>query len=153
MTAKEYLSLNKTYEKMISEYLNEIQRLNDIATSITQTAKTDVVQTSGSQQRMADAVTDVVYYQEKIRDAVSEMIQYRQDVKTMINSMERTSYREVLWYRYINDYTFEKVAVSMDKSWRHVIRLHGKALAEFQKKYSDKLNLCHCLSYKERDMV
>lgn len=146
MTAKEYLSLNKTYEKMIQEYLDEIQRLNDIATNITQTAKTDVVQTSGGQQRMADAVTDVVYYQEQIRQTVHEMVKHRQHLKEQIGEIARTQYRDVLRYRYIDGYTFEKIAVHMDKSWRHVIRLHGKALVEFQKKFGNEFELCHCLS-------
>ena len=146
MTAKEYLSLNKTYEKMINEYLNEIQRLNDIATSITQTAKTDVVQTSGSQQKMADAVTNVVFYQDQIKETVQSMIKHRQRLKEQIGEIGRTQYREVLRYRYIDGYTFENIAVHMDKSWRHVIRLHGKALVEFQKKFGDEFELCHCLS-------
>lgn len=37
-------------------------------------------------------------------------------------------YRQLLIYRYLNFYTFERIAVVMDYSWRHIHRLHAEAL-------------------------
>ena len=147
MTAKEYLSLAKQYEMMISDYTAEIQRLSDVATSITQTAKADVVQTSGSQQKMADAVTEIVHYQEQIQKTTDEMIAHRDAIRKQINSIGKQQYRDILWHRYMEHKTFEQIAVDLDLSWRHTIRLHGAALKVFGEKYRKKIEKCHCLSY------
>lgn len=40
--------------------------------------------------------------------------------------------RQLLQYRYINGYTWEQIAVKMICSYRHVLRLHGKALKNFK---------------------
>lgn len=139
MTAKEYLTKVKRYEEEIDAYLNEIQRLNDMATSITAAAKTDVVQSSGSQQKMADAVTNIVELQEKIKQTVNAYIRHKELVKKQINGISNHTYRLLLWKRYVENKTFEKIAVDMDYSWRHVIRMHGSALELFTDKYKDFL--------------
>lgn len=137
MTAKEYLQKIKDLEKNIAQLNTDIQNLADMATSITQTMKQDAVQSSGSQQRMADAVTAMVYKKEMLAENIELYLSTSSLIKSQIDDMPKRRIRDLLWYRYVEGLTFEKIAVEMDLSWRHVIRLHGTALKEFAEKYSD----------------
>ncbi len=43
----------------------------------------------------------------------------------------------ILFARYIEKKTFEVIATEMKYSWRQVVRLHGTALKQFEKKYGE----------------
>ena len=52
--------------------------------------------------------------------------------------MEEESVYQILFSRYIEKKTFEKIATEMEYSWRQIVRLHGKALQQFEKKYGEE---------------
>ena len=54
---------------------------------------------------------------------------------SQIDNMEDETYYDILFSRYIEKKTFEKIASDMNYSFRNTTRLHGKALKEFEKKY------------------
>lgn len=49
------------------------------------------------------------------------------EIEKLPNETEKT----LLMLRYIQGMTFEQCAVEMGYSWRHVLRIHGQALAHF----------------------
>ena len=49
-----------------------------------------------------------------------------------IDKVEDYRLHDLLVNRYINFYTWEKIAEDMDYSVVHIYRLHGQALKEFQ---------------------
>ena len=57
-----------------------------------------------------------------------EMRQLMQEVKAAINTIPDETLKQLLELRYINGYTWEQIAVKMNYTWRHVLRLHGEAL-------------------------
>ena len=59
----------------------------------------------------------------------------------MINNLANPIHVRILRKRYIDDKTFEEIAVALHYTYRHVTRLHGSALQEFAAKYKDVL-LC-----------
>ena len=52
-----------------------------------------------------------------------------------IYSMQKENHYRVLFAKYIEDKTFDAIAEEMGYSWRQIIRIHGAALAEFEKMY------------------
>lgn len=57
-------------------------------------------------------------------------VQLRQTVETAIDGVEDEQLRDLLRMRYIDDITWEQIAVTMDKSYRWACKLHGDALQE-----------------------
>ena len=57
-----------------------------------------------------------------------EMRQLMQEVKAAINTIPDETLKQLLELRYINGYTWEQIAVKINYTWRHVLRLHGEAL-------------------------
>lgn len=51
--------------------------------------------------------------------------------------MEDENTYNILFARYIEKKTFEVIATEMKYSWRQVVRLHGTALKQFEKKYGE----------------
>ena len=54
------------------------------------------------------------------------------EVQKAIESMENEQEKDLLTYRYLRGYGWERIAVEMGYTWRHTIRLHGKALNNFK---------------------
>ena len=46
---------------------------------------------------------------------------------------------QILYAKYVEYKTFERIAEEINYSWRQTIRLHGMALIEFEKMYNDEI--------------
>lgn len=70
-------------------------------------------------------------YQELIKQCESG-IAIRKEVTDAIEAMDGgEAQKALLRYRYIMGYTWEKIAVEMNYSYRWVLKLHGTALSHF----------------------
>lgn len=134
MDAKEYLMSLKHIEVRIRNMSEELQRYNDIATNISARMDGERVQTSLSGDKLSMAVAKIVDLEKEIYDEIEHLKIVRRDIIDKISTVENPMYRDVLYMRYVNHLTFEQIAVNLDKSWRHIIRVHGYALKNFSKK-------------------
>lgn len=57
--------------------------------------------------------------------------QYK-EIHDQIHKMQDGSEKEVMEKRYLMGKTWEKIAVDIDCSYRHVLRIHGRALQHFE---------------------
>lgn len=80
-------------------------------------------------ERPMDKVLEI---EEKIDQEIDELQEVRRDIKTVLGQLEDDTLRLLMEYRYLDGLTFEEIAVKMHYSWRWVIKLHGKALAEIK---------------------
>lgn len=80
-------------------------------------------------ERPMDKVLEI---EEKIDQEIDELLEVRRDIKTVLGQLEDDTLRLLMEYRYLDGLTFEEIAVKMHYSWRWVIKLHGKALAEIK---------------------
>lgn len=155
MTAKEYLiqyrviqARLRAIESMLRDLREELTGLG--AGSIRspwpdgQPHGTGTTDPTGSDAiRVADAMTEERREQlrEQLADlevreykARSELWQQRVQIEETIGAVSNPTYNEILHRRYIEGQTFELIAVEMNYSWRHTIRLHGEALLEVEGK-------------------
>lgn len=135
MTTKQYLSQISVYDKRINTKLSEIFKLRTLLQSITVCSKEDVVQTSGSKDKLGDSIAKIVDLENEINDLVDEMVGTRKFIIEQIENMENYNENNVLYLKYVLGMSFEEVAESMNYSVRQVIRIHGYALSNFEKKY------------------
>lgn len=135
MTAKQYLSQVERLNKMISNKLSEIYQVKSMALNISVLNEEDKVQTSGSKDRIGDMVSKMVDLEKEAQEYVNTYTDLRRKVIMQIDSMPKETHYKVLFAKYIEHKTFDVISEEMGYSWRQIIRIHGAALAEFEKMY------------------
>lgn len=73
--------------------------------------------------RLGDLAVELTHQRDKL-------IQLRRKIGAAIDAVPDARLRELLRLRYIDELSFEQIAVRMGYSWRQVIRLHGAALTK-----------------------
>lgn len=70
--------------------------------------------------------------------ARSDLWRKRVEIEETLGAVLDPTYHDILHRRYIEGQTFELIAVEMNYSWRHTVRLHGEALMEIDKILREK---------------
>ena len=130
---------------MINNKLTEIAQLKDMAVSISATQSGERVQTTPNFDKIGTKYAKIDEMERKIDGMVDELVDKKEKIIQQIDSMEDENTYNILFARYIEKKTFEVIATEMKYSWRQVVRLHGTALKQFEKKYGERyLNeQCH----------
>ena len=133
MTAKEYLQQYRNAEDSINAKLDQIHKLRELATKTTQTLTADNVQSSGSDDKISVTVSKIVDMENEVDAEIDELHDIKNQVEGVISAVPNAKQRAVLTRRYINGYTWERIAADMNFSYWHVVgRLHPSALKEIQ---------------------
>ncbi len=77
-------------------------------------------------------IAKIVDLEKEIEADVDRLIAVRDNIKSVIEVVEDDRERLLLQYRYLDGWTFEKIAVEMNYSWRHIHRLHSRALSNVE---------------------
>ena len=127
MTKKEFLNQYLNAEKEIGIKLDQIARLRELSTKITQILTPDKVK-SNSENRLESSVSKIVDIEREIGASIDQLERTRLQVESVINSVPNVNQRNVLRLRYISGMKWEQIAVKLNYDYRWVLRLHGKAL-------------------------
>ena len=95
----------------------------------------DKVQTSNNADSISDTVSKIMELEEKINTDIDELVELKSVARENIERMENDVEKVILYKRYFNNESFENIAVECGYSWRHIHRLHGEALKNFDKIY------------------
>ncbi len=131
MTKKEFLNQYLNAQKEIGIKLDQIAKLRELSTKITQTLTPDKVK-SNSDNRLESSVSKIVDMEREIGASLDKLEKVRLQVENAISSMKNENLRRILEMHYINGYSFEQIAVKEHYSYRHATRLHGIALQQLQ---------------------
>lgn len=129
MTSKEYLmqyreAMRRT--QAITAHLAELR-------AVCEQLRTE----DGHRIALDKAVADLVDTEAKTAAEVARLTVLEAEIIGAIDRVPEP-YRTLLYERYVNGLTFEKIAVRMNYSWRQTIRLHGQAL-----QYAQDVIACH----------
>lgn len=138
MNAKEYLSQARFLDLQIASKLEQIQRMNELATRTT--AVYSDMPTSGSKDnaKMAKTVEKMVDLEKEIDGDIDRLIDLKKEITDTITQVQNQEYQCILQRRYLNFEKWEQIAVEMALDLRWVYRRHGMALAEVQKILAEK---------------
>lgn len=137
MDTKQYLNQISRLDRMINNKLAEISQLRELAMSVSAVKNEERVQTTPNFDKIGTAYCKIEAMEEKLGNLIDEFVDKKNLIISQIDKIENETYYEILFARYIEKKTFEKIADEMTYSWRQVIRLHGRALQEFEKKYGN----------------
>ena len=131
MNAKEYLGQLKKLDAMIKNKMIEREQWMDIAKGTTAQMGGERVQSSGRQQKMADAIDRYVDMDAEIDRCIDELIEKKKDVISIIEQLNCTEY-DLLHKIYVQNIDLCDVADECGKTYSWVTTVHGRALKNVQ---------------------
>lgn len=138
MTTKQYLNQIARINRMINNKLAEIYQLKTMVCSISVSANEDKVQSSSDKDKLGSAVAKIVDLENEINKAIDIYVDKKERIVSQIDSIKDIMEYQVLFSRYIEHKTFEQIAEDNDYSVRQILRIHGNALVEFEKKFGQE---------------
>lgn len=122
-----YISLNRRIDRLLEKKAKWWSLCLKTTTNLSQAPGGGE---SGSPvERPMDKVLEI---EAEINREIDELQEVCRGIKTVLGQLEDDTLRLLMEYRYLDGLTFEEIAVKMHYSWRWVIKLHGKALAEIK---------------------
>lgn len=114
----------------------EIQALTEIRDSLEKDAvflraidySKDRVSSADSRGGVEDTAIRIADAQGRVTGKINELIEAKQRAMQIIEGLPEGPQKAVMYNRYILLKTWESIAVDLNYSYRHVLRLHGDAL-------------------------
>lgn len=135
MTTKDYLNQIGRLNRMINNKLVEIAQLKELACSISAIQTGERVQTTPNYDKIGTAYAKIDEMERKLDKLIDTYADKKNHIISQIDGVEDEMLYNILFARYIERKTFEKIATELEYSWRQIIRLHGKALKQFENQY------------------
>ena len=132
MKAKEYLMQVVRADRMIDNKLHEIEELRRMAISVTSVLKDDVVSGGGTGDKVGTIVSKIVDMEYELDREIDKLVDLKREVMSVIDQLEPTKC-EILYKRYLQKKTWEKIAVETGFSYVWVCKLHGRALQDVER--------------------
>jgi len=133
MEAKEFLNQAFLLDQRIRAKSEQIQSLNELATSCTATLTGMPRNPNRGGSRMADAVCKMIDLENEIARDMDRLIEVKQQIVAVINAVDDVVLRTLLEKRYLCGATWEEISVDLCFNRRWTFRLHDKALEAVQK--------------------
>ena len=140
MNAKDYLKQVGRMNKEIENKAEEIQKLKDMATRITSSTDKERVQSNSSQDKLGDAVAEIIDLENELQEIVTRNLDKRKFITKQIEELDNDIYYDVLYKRYILCKQFHVIATEMMYSMDYLFRVHKKALRAFEKKHNGTIS-------------
>lgn len=126
--AKAYLKRIKLYDTHINNKTEEVERLEAMATKITQTLRDDAGGGFRSQDKIGDAVARIIDLKRELNRDIDGFVDMKREIKVIVDKVDDANQLSVIYKRYFLYETFEQIACEMNMTFRNVCYIHGKAL-------------------------
>lgn len=134
MKAIDYLKKIKSIDATIVADMEELATLEAMAMKTTAVMGGERVQSSGSQQKMADCVVKIADLKSQIADELDELLELKREAREILCKACDGECITLLHKRYFLFERWEQIAFEMNYHFKWVTGgLHSKALAQFQK--------------------
>lgn len=121
---KEYTNIKKE----LTQIQFKLKELEERKSSIKSMIISDInVQTSHNNNSIENLLIKIEECIEEYNKKEIELYNKQLEIENCINSLDATE-RIIARSRYIEGKTFEQIAVDLNYSWRHTVRIHGKIL-------------------------
>lgn len=127
----EYLKQYKYLNQHIEALLEEKERWKSKAEKVTSTI-TGMPHGSDGENPRELAICRMIDCENVATGMIDDFVDLGNNIKEAIENVDDIVLRLVLIHRYIEGKKFEEIAYSMNISWRHIHRLHRKALDKIE---------------------
>lgn len=133
MLAKVYLGQLRFKNAKINSLLARRQRYKDLASRSTAVYRDMPGGGRRGSSSVEEYVCKIVELEREIDRRIDEYVDLTREIDALIRSVADERYRAVLTLRYINEWSWTKIAQEMNYSVDWVWKLHGRALLEFDR--------------------
>ena len=132
MTTKEYLKQAYRLDQRINSHIREKEELMQMATSVSSPQwKEDVVQTSKTGDAPFMRTLEKMWeLEEQITEEIDKLVDLKQQIHQVVSRVDNIDGQMVLRFRYIHNYTWEKIGIEMSADRATVIRWHDAAISK-----------------------
>lgn len=139
MKAKDYLKQLEKLDTIIGNKLVEKEQWKAIALGVTAHSDGERVQSSGSKQKMADAVNRCIDIDAEIDRLIDRLVDLKHDVTSVIEQLNATEY-DVLHKKYVQHLSYLDIAELKRRDYNWVTTVHGRALKNVQRILDEREN-------------
>lgn len=132
MKVKRYLEQPRKIDRMIENKLYEKEHWKSVAFGTVPQSSGERVQSSGSKQKMADAVSRYVDIEAEIDDFIDDLVDAKKEIIETIEKLPTAEY-DLLHMVYIQNRSLSEVAYVYGKTYSWATTIHGRALQHLQK--------------------
>lgn len=129
--ARRFLERIKKLDIVIQNKIAEKEQWESLAQSITSKLSEDKVQSSGSQQRMSEAIERAIDIEREIERLIDRLIYEKQETVRYIEQLSAIQY-DVLHKMYLQNYDYYAIASKYGKTYSWATTVHGRALKNLQ---------------------
>lgn len=135
MNAKVFLGRIQKIDKEIDSLLEEMEGLDDI---LIKASQIDPMKVSGGKSSSPEdfivrRITKKEEREKELNKKIDEYVDLKIKAGRMIDEMDDPTERAILKHRYLSYGRWEEIAEKLNYTTRHVQRIHGQALKEFEK--------------------
>lgn len=127
-----YLGQIRKWDLLVKNKMIERQQWKEIAMGVSANMGGERVQSSGSQQKMADAINRYIDIEREIDEAIDKLVDARREVLATIEQLNATEY-DVLHKLYVQGKDLQAVADDLGKSYGWAATMKGRALQSVQR--------------------
>ena len=127
---KEYLNGYRDAKRRERRILEQIQQLR--MDKMFPCLQNDDMPHAHNQTDLSDYAVKLDELMHRLKEEKLEAIKQYESVYMAINRMEKENEREILVRRYINGSKWENIAIDMGYDYRYTLKIHGKALNNFE---------------------
>ena len=131
MTAKEFLQQAYFAQQEVDFKLEEMARLQALATRVTSTLKSTPSGTNMVTSKIEDAVAKIEEQRNRLAEEITELLKITETVSDAINKVKNYDEKQILKFRYLRFYSWQQISILMKTSLRQIYRLHSQALENF----------------------
>ena len=135
MTTKDYLNQISRLDNRIQNKLTEIMQYRELSISLTAVSSDIKVRTSPDMDKIGSSIARLAEMEQQLDELIDCFVDKKTHIVAQIDAMEDEVQYQVLFARYIERKTFEKIALELNYSLRQISRVHEKALLEFEATY------------------
>lgn len=137
MRAEQYLNQLKWIKRQMMCKRRDAVMWRSLAESLSIANDGDRVQTSGSQDKMADAVSKAVDCEREADKMLTSMIALQRDIINKIENLDNVNHCLILTEYYLHGMTIQQISDEWSRSVRHIKRIKADAIREFSEKYGN----------------
>lgn len=128
VNAKQYLKQAYKLNELIESDKEELETLRSLSESISGDMTQERVQTSASNDKIANIISKIVDLENEIHDEIEQLIKLKKEIRDVINKLDSVNEKLVLKYRYLMFFQWEEICDKMNYSLRQIHRIHDSAL-------------------------
>lgn len=133
MTSKEKKEYLQRFRAAEAQCIDIDRRIKELRAKYTarEIQYDDMPKAHDSEHDLSEYAAELDQLEAEAKEVYAGAVRTQREIYQALRSMKDGTHRRVLELRYVDGYTFEKIAVLMEFSYQWVCELHGRALQEF----------------------